>query len=130
MIFLDSKRVIEVHDMIIRETGGELGVLSQGTLDFCVQRHKIYLYGFEPFPDTFQKAAALMHCIILFHPFVDGNKRTGIVVASIFLENNNYVLNAERPEAIVFTIKIATGNAEISEIAHWLLEHSTFTPPE
>ena len=130
MIFLDSQRVIEVHDMIIRETGGELGLLSKGTLEFCIQRHRIYLYGFEPFPDIFQKAAALMHCINFFHPFVDGNKRTGIVVASIFLENNSYRLNVEKSKAIAFTIKIAMGNAEILEIAQWLLEHSIFVPPD
>lgn len=130
MIFLDAKRVTEVHDLIISETGGERGVLFEGTLDFCIQRHRIYLYGFEVFPDLFQKAAALMHCIILFHPFVDGNKRTGIVVVSIFLENNNYRLQVERPEAISFTIRIAKGNAEILEISQWLLEHSTFTPSD
>lgn len=130
MIFPDSERVIEVHDMIIRETGGAQGVLSKGILDFCIQRHEIYLYGFEPFPDIFQKASALMHCIIFFHPFVDGNKRTGIVVASIFLENNDYLLNVESLEAISFTVKIAIGNAEIKEIAQWLLEHSTFIPPK
>jgi death-on-curing protein len=130
MIFLDVKRVTEVHDLIIRETGGELGVLFEGNLDFCIQRHKIYLYGYEVFPDLFQKAAALMHCIIVFHPFVDGNKRTGFVVSSIFLENNNYSLNVERSEVISFTIRIAEGNIEILEIAQWLLEHSTFIPSE
>ena len=130
MIFLDSERVIEIHDLIIRDTGGASGTLSEGTLDFCIQRHELYLYGLEIFPDVFQKAAALMHCIILFHPFVDGNKRTGIVVSSIFLENNNYRLDYERSEAIPFTIKVAKGNAEILEVAQWLLEHSTFTPSD
>lgn len=130
MIFLDSERVTEIHDLIIRETGGASGTLFKGTLDFCIQRHRIYLYGFEIFPDVFQKAAALMHCIILFHPFVDGNKRTGIVVANIFLGNNSYRLHVETSEAISFTIKIAESNAEILEIAQWLLEHSTFIPSD
>ena len=128
MIFLDVNRVIDMHEIVIKETGGEAGVLFEGTLDFCVQKHQLYFYGFEPYPDVFQKAAALMHCIILFHPFVDGNKRTGIVMASFFLENNNYRLIVTKEEAIPFTIKVAMGNAEISEVAGWLLEHSIFVP--
>jgi len=130
MSIITTNRAVEVHDTIIKETGGANGVLSISLLEACVDRLEIYIFHYDPYPDIFQKAAALMHCIILLHPFVDGNKRSGIVLAGIFLENNGYSLQYSVSEAVNFTVQIAMGKCEINEITEWLLNHSIFTPPE
>lgn len=44
--------------------------------------------GKELYPDVFLKAAALLDSLINNHPFVDGNKRTGITAAALFLQAN------------------------------------------
>jgi prophage maintenance system killer protein len=41
--------------------------------------------GVDPHPDPFDKAAMLLGGITQGHPFEDGNKRTGFLVASFFL---------------------------------------------
>jgi len=62
-----------------------------GILEACLERYWIEIFGFQPFQDVYEKAAALMHCIIYFHPFVNSNKRTGLVITKIFLEINGFL---------------------------------------
>ena len=76
------------------------------------------------YPDIFSKAAALMHSIIKNHPFVDGNKRTAITAASIFLLRNSCRLTASNKELECFTLKVAAEDVELQEIAGWLERHS------
>ena len=79
------------------------------------------------YPDLFSKAASLMHSISKNHPFVDGNKRTAIAVASIFLFRNGYNLKVSNKELERFTLKVAREDIELREIAHWFKRHSITT---
>jgi len=65
-----------------------------------------------------------MHSLIKNHPFADGNKRTAIASASIFLLRNNYSLKASNKELERFTLKVASENVELQEIAYWFKRHS------
>jgi len=47
------------------------------------------VFGHDPYPSLFEKAAYLLCFIIERHPFVDGNKRTAIAIAAYFLERND-----------------------------------------
>jgi death-on-curing protein len=76
------------------------------------------------YPDLFSKAASLMHSLIKNHPFTDGNKRTAIAAASIFLLRNNYSLKASNKELERFTLKVASENVELQEMAYWFKRHS------
>jgi death-on-curing protein len=70
------------------------------------------------------KTAALMHGIIKNHPFVDGNKRTAITASSIFLLRNGYKLETSNEELEQFTLKVASKDVSIEEIAGWLRHYS------
>jgi len=70
------------------------------------------------------KAAALMHSLIRNHPFVDGNKRTGLAAVAIFLELNGYVLAVSNQAVLEFTRQVAVGGMELAEMANWLEAHS------
>lgn len=65
--------------LVIEETGGVGGVVNPGGLESAVQRPFSAFENIELFPDLEAKVAALIHSIIAFHPFVDGNKRTALV---------------------------------------------------
>ena len=67
-------------------------------LDAALARPKQNVFGKDIHKGVFQKAAALMHAIICYHVFVDGNKRTGAMAAFTFLYYNHYQLEAERDE--------------------------------
>jgi len=68
-----------------------------------------------------------MDSLIHNHPFVDGNKRTGIAAAVLFLRQNGYRLAASNRELEAFTMDVACSRPEIAEIAAWLKMH---TQPE
>jgi len=125
---MEISDVIAIHEEIIRTSGGAQGILFEGILESCMERHETDIFGYQPFQDAFEKAAALMQCIIVFHPFLDGNKRTGIVIAKMFLEINGFSLDASTNECVEFTIKIAQEQVAITEIVEWLRNHSSPTP--
>jgi death-on-curing protein len=76
------------------------------------------------YPDIFAKAAALLDLLIRNHPFVDGNKRTGIASAGIFMLINGYKLTATNPELEKFTLEAARSEHSLPEIAAWLQNNS------
>jgi death-on-curing protein len=59
-------------------------------------------HGEDLSPDPFSKAAALMDSLIHNHPFADGNKRTGIAAAGVFLLQNGYRLDTSNAELEAF----------------------------
>jgi death-on-curing protein len=71
---LTVEKIIEIHDEIILKFEGANGVLSESTLYFMV-------YRINKTKDIFKRAAMALHSIGSQHPFVDGNKRTALVVA-------------------------------------------------
>ncbi len=69
-----------------------------------------------------------MHSLIQNHPFVDGNKRTGIAAAALFKQVNGFRLIATNPEIETFTLSVATGEQDVPVIASWLEPHSEAIP--
>jgi death-on-curing protein len=65
-----------------------------------------------------------MESLVGNHPFVDGNKRAGLVVTGLFLARNGYVLTADNTQVLAFTMQVASGELDHETIAHWLQSHS------
>jgi len=59
------------------------------------------------------------------HPFTDGNKRTGILSAAIFIAINGYRLTADNPELENFTLRVADQHLPMNEMATWFERNST-----
>ena len=75
------------------------------------------------YPSVFEKAAALGESLIVNHPFIDGNKRTGFLAMASFMAEEGYFLKATQEEAYNFTIQIASGIATFDQIVVWLKEN-------
>jgi death-on-curing protein len=125
MRFLTVERVISIQDDIVTNTGGERGVLNEGNLVGCIEACYTRFFGFEPHTDLFEKAAALMYCLIHSHPFNSANKRTGFHVTGVFLALNGYYLRAG-DDAVSFCKRVDLNQVTEREIAEWLVSHSTF----
>ena len=95
-----------------------------GLLESATMRPQATFDGEDLYPGLFPKAAALMDSIIRNHPFVDGNKRTGIAAAGIFLMQNNYHLTVTNEELETFTLHVTISKPDISEISFWLESNS------
>lgn len=124
MRYLTPEQVLFIHYLLIEETGGSHGIRDLNLLKSAIARPKATFSRKDLYPDLFSKAAALMHSIIKNHPFVDGNKRTAVTAASIFLLSNNYNLTASNKELEMFTLKVAAEDVEIQKIAEWFKIHS------
>jgi death on curing protein len=123
-VYLTAEQVLFVHYRLIGETGGEHGVRDLGLLESAVARPQATFDRQELYLDAFEKAAALMESLINNHPFVDGNKRTGIACAVLFLQQNGVSFSAKNAELEKFTLRVASSKVGRSEITEWLKKHS------
>lgn len=124
MKYLSPHQVLFLHARLIEETGGSHGVRDMGLLLSALGRPKATFEGKELHSTIYQKTAALSASMINNHPFVDGNKRTGIGAAVLFLLLNGYVLTASNQELLDLTMEIAQKKTAIDMIANWFEMHS------
>jgi len=122
--YLTAEQILFIHSRIINETGGEFGVRDLNVLQSAVERPKATFDGKELYPDIFSKAAALLESLVNNHPFLDGNKRTGITAIGVFLQMNVCFLIADNPQVSQFVLKVAQSELDRKEIADWLEENS------
>src|SRR5512136_2657137 len=125
MNYLTPEQVLFIHSRLVAETGGSHGVRDLGLLESAVARPQATLDGRELYPDLFTKAAALMDSLVNNHPFVDGNKRTGITTAGLFLRIIGWKLAASSDDLEAVTLRVAMGGIEIAELAGWLRNNSS-----
>ena len=71
-------------------------------------------------PDAADLAASYAFGLARNHPFVDGNKRTALVVCEAFLELNGIKLNASNAELAVLFLALASGELAEEEPGEWL----------
>lgn len=124
MTFLTVEQILFLHARLINETGGSHGVRDLGLLLSAVGRPQASFEGQEFYPDLFFKAAALLDSLIRNHPFIDGNKRTGVSAAGVFLVRNGFHLTVSNPDLEALAIAVAQSKTTIEAIASWLREHS------
>lgn len=120
---ISLKEVEEIHKQLIDTFGGSHGIRDFAALDSALSRPFQTLDNQELHVTTVEKAASLIESILINHPFVDGNKRTGYVLMRLFLLNNGLDINASQEEKYSFVIGIATGHIKLEEIVEWLNRH-------
>ena len=123
-VYLTAEQVLFIHYRLVSETGGEHGVRDLGSLESAVARPQATFDQQELYPDIFEKATALKETLINNHPFVDGNKRTGVACAVLFLQQNGVSFSARNADLEKFTLRVASSRAGHSEITKWLKKHS------
>ena len=117
--YLSVAQVLGLHEDLVGEFGGIIGVRDRGSLESAVARPAMTFGGDDLYPDVAAKAAALMHSLVLNHPFVDGNKRIGVASAEYFLERNGLRLIASDDELEELTLAVAEGKVEAEALAIW-----------
>ena len=93
------------------------GIRDPAALESCVAQPKTAVFGKEPFPTVFDKAAAYCFFIVRLHPFFDGNKRTGFLAARTFLLDNGYAPIFDEDEIYELIIAVVRHEAEIEDLA-------------
>lgn len=120
MQYLQLKDVLKIHSFIVDETGGMHGVRDRGRIESVIARPAQVTFGKELYPTVFEKASVYAHAIIFDHPFIDGNKRTAMVSAFVFLELNGYASTLENGMIEQYAPKIVREKIDILAISKWL----------
>ena len=119
-----------LHALVLAKHGGGRGVCDARRLESALSRPRnLHAYGRASLP---QMAAAYAAGVIEGHPFVDGNKRTGLALAIAFLEFNGLRFRGSEVEAVVHTLGLAAGQVSEEAFAAWLaanLEDSQVDEP-
>jgi death on curing protein len=121
-IWLRLEAILTVHDQQLAEHGGGAGIRDQGLLESALARPlNLHAYGE---PSLARLAASYAFGIAKNHPFVDGNKRTALVAAELFLGLNGFDLTAGDVEVVQVFLALAAGEIAEEELAAWIDRNS------
>ena len=121
-IWVEAAVVLAIHDEQIAEHGGSAGVRDPGLLDSALARApNLAAYGEDV--DAAALAAAYAFGIARNHPFVDGNKRTALVVLELFLELHGHRLSADDAGCVGTMLSLAAGSFDEAALAGWIRQN-------
>jgi death on curing protein len=117
--------VLLAHEQSLAAFGGSAGVRDEGLLDSALGKPRhLFAYGK---PTLFALAGSYALGLVKNHPFIDGNKRVGFVVAVLFLELNGTRFQATEVDAALRTLALAAGELSEAAYAQWLKANSKRT---
>lgn len=123
MIRYHSREFIEaMHAEQLRLHGGAAGVRDTGMLESALARPLNKAACGEV--DLFELAAAYLFGSAKNHPFVDGNKRTALAAADVFLADNGWSLEVDKDDLYQLVSLVAAGNIDEQGATAFFRENS------
>jgi death-on-curing protein len=119
IVWILDEIVLSVHEEQIAEHGGLAGIRDLGAVRSALARPQ-NLASYEDCKDIARLAAAYTFGIAKNHGFADGNKRTALVVADLFLMLNAYELTSSPSENVLTILGVADGSISEDELAAWM----------
>lgn len=123
MRYLTILEVIELHRMVLEQSGGARGLRDRGGLESAVAQPAMSFAQQELYPDVVDKASALCFSLVMNHGFVDGNKRVGHLAMETFLVLNGKEIDAKVEEQEKVILELASGTMERLAFTEWLQAH-------
>ena len=123
-VYLSLAQVLDLHQVQLRLFGGAPGLRDRGALEAAVARPQMTFGGEDLYPEIGDKAAALMHSLVMNHPFVDGNERAGAHACIAFLLANEVEPLFSPAELTDITLSVAKGEVGAEALAVWLRQHT------
>ncbi len=117
-IWILDEVVLALHGEQLAEHGGLAGVRDLGAVKSALARPR-NLAGYEDCEDVAQPAVAYAYGIARNHGFADGNKRTALVAADLFLMLNGYELSSLPVENVMTILGVAEGSISENELVTW-----------
>lgn len=117
--YLTVEQLLAIHQAQIETFGGTSGIRGAGALNAAAGRPAMNFGGEDLYPDLAAKAAALMHLLVMSHPFLDGNKRVAAMAAELFVELNAHELAASDRDLVEVAFSAARGEISAEALAIW-----------
>jgi death-on-curing protein len=115
--FLAVATVLRIHELSLARFGGAAGIRDRDLLESALAQPRATFGGPFLHEDLFAMAAAYLFHLVKNHPFVDGNKRTGLGVALAFLDVHGVSLEEPTPLLYDTTIAVAEGRPGKRDVA-------------
>ena len=125
-VFLTLEQVLVIHQTQINNFGGSHGIRDLSLLESALFRPQTTFGDRELYPTVFEKAAAIVHSLVLNHPFIDGNKRTATLAMIIFLKRNGVTIKIGKEDLVTYILSIESKKVNIDDIAEWLRQLNVF----
>ena len=124
VVWLLPEIVPAIHNRQISEHGGSDGIRDEGLLASALARpQNLNAYGDDV--DFAALAASYAFGIAKNHPFIDGNKRTALVVMRTFLALNDVEFVATQEEKYLKILGLAEGSVDEEDLAEWIRSKSS-----
>ncbi len=117
ILFLTLAEVVDIHCNQIRLYGGLPGIRNINLLSSAIAMPHASFHGEYLHNDIYEMAAAYAFHIGKNHPFIDGNKRTALVSALVFLELNGISISDSQGKLYDAMLDLSTGKLNKSEFA-------------
>jgi death-on-curing protein len=114
-LFLDIEDVLELHATQLEVYGGSAGLRDRGLLASAVAQPQASFGGEFTHEGLFAMAAAYLFHIVSNHPFVDGNKRAGMLSAVVFLDVNG--ISIDHPSEALYELTMSVAESRIDKEA-------------
>jgi death-on-curing protein len=122
--YLTPEQIQWIHRRVIETTGGSSHVRDQNLVQSSAVRPSAGAGQRDTYRTIPEKAAALLESLVLYHPFVDGNKRSALVAAGIFLERNGWRLDLQPADTHRFVTRLAAGATRFQDVVRWVERRS------
>lgn len=124
ILYIKKQHVLAMHEVLIRQYGGSLGMRDEGLLESVLAGPRQSAFGEDIYPDIFSKAAAYGFSLSENQPFIDGNKRVAASVMGTFLMANGYQLTCSPLELYEAVMAIANKKMPKEKLAQWIKKHA------
>jgi death-on-curing protein len=123
-LWMETADAVIAHDLEIAAHGGSSGIRDAGLLESALARPKnLWAYA-DSTPSLPRMAAAYAFGISANHPFVDGNKRTALLVSFAFLDANGLEMTATQEDAYVTILGLAAGEISEDQLSDWFARNT------
>jgi death-on-curing family protein len=132
VVYIDEGDVLAVHEALVKDFAeaddpiDPPGVRSADLLSSAVHRPRTSLGVELKYPTVEMAGAALLHSLVLNHPFHNGNKRTGLVALLVFLDRNGLMATCDQGELFRFVLLVAQ-HGLVPAHCHELADHEVIT---
>jgi death-on-curing protein len=121
---ITKEEVLLIHSEVIKLHGGANGIRDVNGLESAIARPYQTYDSLDLYPSVYEKAAAIGESIIMNHPFIDGNKRTGYILMETILRLYGYKIISTDDDLYSFIISISTGETKFEQIVEWLKQNT------
>ena len=113
IVYLTAEDILRLHAL---EVGEDVGVRELNLVEAAAERPRQSAFGEDAYPDLASKAAALLDSLVRNHPFVDGNKRIGVLASFVFAELNGFEVDATNDEVVDTVLALIVREIEFDEL--------------